>query len=429
MRRLCWVGVSLVLGGLLWRATRVSRLSWRMTPLQREITQQLQQLSVDFEERGSQERVAPPLLAELGDLRHCQIPTEIQHTCVDTVESVLSPPPWPLQQLARHCDLLKQLHAYDHTPDEEETDFPLAFGIKMHGSAAQAEQLLRAIYRPHNVYCIYVDGKADAGTFRAMAAIAGCFPNVVLTDRVDLVYGGPSMVRAELLLMACTLKLHSRLEVLPQSGGAGFTAQDQPGNVLMPEQLRGRVTHVHTIQRGRVVRTHVRKSDPPFRAQIRQGTQYGAFCRAFVTSVLHDDVAKSVINYFSDTYSSDETVWATLNGFPGTPGGYSMPPHAAQPAPVDGRGLGAVRRLPLSRALRAPRVRVLHARPALAAAAAEPGGQQTGGEAECAQAAACLEAVLGRRARRRVSTVSPSYVLGLPHVRARHGAPGVRDRP
>jgi hypothetical protein len=34
-------------------------------------------------------------------------------------------------------------------------------GIKIHTNPEQVEQLMRTLYRPHNLYCIHVDRGAD----------------------------------------------------------------------------------------------------------------------------------------------------------------------------------------------------------------------------------------------------------------------------
>jgi len=39
--------------------------------------------------------------------------------------------------------------------------FGLAFTIKIYTNPEQADQLLRTIHKPHNVYFIYVDKKAE----------------------------------------------------------------------------------------------------------------------------------------------------------------------------------------------------------------------------------------------------------------------------
>jgi len=66
----------------------------------------------------------------------------------------------------------------------------------------QAERLLRAIYRPQNIYCIHVDAKSDDSIYSAMQGVASSFENVhVLTTRVDVKWGNFSVLEPELLCM------------------------------------------------------------------------------------------------------------------------------------------------------------------------------------------------------------------------------------
>ncbi|KAK7505894.1 hypothetical protein BaRGS_00002616 [Batillaria attramentaria] len=59
--------------------------------------------------------------------------------------------------------------------------------------------------------------------------------------------------------------------------------------------------------------------------QIRKGgSAYGAFSRAFVTSVLTNHAAHSIIQWFNDTYAPEENVWATISSLPWIPGGYPI---------------------------------------------------------------------------------------------------------
>ena len=53
----------------------------------------------------------------------------------------------------------------------------------MYTDAEQVERLLRAIYRPQNIYCIHVDRKSPSHVHNAMRAIANCFPNVFIASR------------------------------------------------------------------------------------------------------------------------------------------------------------------------------------------------------------------------------------------------------
>ena len=57
-------------------------------------------------------------------------------------------------------------------PDQME--FGLAFTIKIYTNPEQADQLLRAIHKPHSVYFIYGDKKAETNVFNLMKKIGNC---------------------------------------------------------------------------------------------------------------------------------------------------------------------------------------------------------------------------------------------------------------
>ena len=83
------------------------------------------------------------------------------------------------------------------SPEEEE--FPLAFGITMYKDPEQAERLLRALYRPQNIYCIHIDKKSSNSVLDIMSKVANCFPNVFLTSkRASVQWGYYSVLEPEL---------------------------------------------------------------------------------------------------------------------------------------------------------------------------------------------------------------------------------------
>ncbi|XP_076465396.1 N-acetyllactosaminide beta-1,6-N-acetylglucosaminyl-transferase-like [Babylonia areolata] len=305
--------------------------------------------------------------------------------------------------------------------------------MKMHRNAEQAEQLLRAIYRPHNIYCIHVDNKTDRATFSTMESLARCFPNVFLTKRLNVVYGGPLMVEAELVLMNCALESPVPWKYYLNLAGQEFplrtnlemvrilqmlNGSNDIKSVPMPKHLRSRIDRVYVIRNGRIVRTFRHKDTPNTpHLQVRKGTQYGAFSRDFVTSLFVEDVARTIISYFADTYSSDETVWATINGYPGMPGGY--------PVNVTHSHLSRTIVWQSSNLYKC-RGRYVHgicvfSKQDLPWLLKQPNliANKFGGWADSYQAARCLEAVLDQRARSRGDTVNQSYVRNSPHVRFR----------
>ena len=69
----------------------------------------------------------------------------------------------------------------------------------MFKDVAQTERLLRAIYRPQNVYCVHVDRKSSAEVLRGMASVVKCLPNVFMTiRRYDVQWGRWSVLEPEL---------------------------------------------------------------------------------------------------------------------------------------------------------------------------------------------------------------------------------------
>jgi hypothetical protein len=54
----------------------------------------------------------------------------------------------------------------------------------------QVERLLRAVYRPHNVYCVHVDLKAASSFRHALTLMVRCLPNVFMLQKSYAVYWG-----------------------------------------------------------------------------------------------------------------------------------------------------------------------------------------------------------------------------------------------
>ena len=104
------------------------------------------------------------------------------------------------------CSVYKQDFGYiEHPLTKDELEFPLAFGVLAYKDIEQVERLLRAIYRPHNYYCIHVDlvGAEDVNkTYAALKNISKCFDNVIVPEnRVDVIWGTISILQAEITCM------------------------------------------------------------------------------------------------------------------------------------------------------------------------------------------------------------------------------------
>lgn len=93
-------------------------------------------------------------------------------------------PSLPVCQQTKDCGHFISSRGYitDSLSDEEK-HFPIAYSILVYKSPEQFEFLLRAIYRPQNVYCVHVDKKTHPNVFNGFKCITRCFPNVFLTSK------------------------------------------------------------------------------------------------------------------------------------------------------------------------------------------------------------------------------------------------------
>ena len=111
-------------------------------------------------------------------------------------------------QLASNCtDFVSKRGYITDFVSETELDFPLAFSILMYKDVEQFERLLRAIYRPHNFYCVHVDLKSSDDVKRAVSDVTSCFHNVFVLDKsVDVQWAHFSVVQPDLMCMRELLK-------------------------------------------------------------------------------------------------------------------------------------------------------------------------------------------------------------------------------
>ena len=85
---------------------------------------------------------------------------------------------------------------------EEERDYPIAFSILAHQNAQQLMILLSQIFAPQNVYCIHLDAKSPSSMFNALKNVQGCFPNVHLSSKREVVvYASFSRLQADINCM------------------------------------------------------------------------------------------------------------------------------------------------------------------------------------------------------------------------------------
>ena len=109
------------------------------------------------------------------------------------------------------CDEIRKDFHSNFYVSEVEKDFPIAYILVVYQAAGQILRLLKAIYRPHNLYCIHPDARQGKDFKVFFDNIANCLDNVfVVSKPIEVYYGHISITDAQLNCM-------QDLEKYPQS--------------------------------------------------------------------------------------------------------------------------------------------------------------------------------------------------------------------
>ncbi|GAA6105318.1 beta-1,3-galactosyl-O-glycosyl-glycoprotein beta-1,6-N-acetylglucosaminyltransferase 4 [Tachysurus ichikawai] len=241
------------------------------------------------------------------------------------------------------CEQFLALRRYNEVQvSEQELSFPLAYSLVVHKDAYLVERLLRAIYFPHNIYCIHYDLKSASAFTEAIRGLARCIPNVFVASQLETVqYAGISRLRADLNCLSDLLnsKIHWRYVI--NLCGQDFPLRSNAELVSELKALKGmnmletvrpskykkqrftnhfRLKDVQFQYLATPVKTGEKKQPPPHNIEIFVGSAYFVLSREFVNFVHWSPLVKDFLAWSYDTYSPDEHFWATLIRVPGVPG-------------------------------------------------------------------------------------------------------------
>ncbi|XP_002732311.1 beta-1,3-galactosyl-O-glycosyl-glycoprotein beta-1,6-N-acetylglucosaminyltransferase 3-like [Saccoglossus kowalevskii] len=242
-------------------------------------------------------------------------------------------------ELTKNCREFRDNHGYFRgLVNKQEKEFPLAFSILVYRSVAQMEQLLRTIYRPHNIYCIHVDAKSDLDIHNAVQSITNCFGNVFVVPRPSKV----SWCSAQVLVAErmCMKELLERehgwkylinlseldfplktnfeiVQILKVFEGMNDIASFRDNNFAFRQEYAFKQTKEH------VETSDIRKRSPPRNLTIYKGEPNYSLSRNFVQFVQSSEISHQLFDWLSDTSCPDEHFYQTLNRLSEAPGGFN----------------------------------------------------------------------------------------------------------
>ena len=208
----------------------------------------------------------------------------------------------------------------------------------------QLARLLRAIYRPHNVYCVHVDAQSAKDFMAAVTSLVSCFDNVRLASRLErVVYAGFSRLQADINCMKDHNQSSIQWRYLINTAGQAFPLRTNAELVKILQLyngsndieglygariLRGRFQNEWIEDGGGLKKTGKRNPPPPDDIDIVRGSAYGVFSRNFVRFIIEDRRALNLLEWSRKTWSPDEFYWSTLhhtysNPHLHTPGAFS----------------------------------------------------------------------------------------------------------
>nr|XP_017208421.2 beta-1,3-galactosyl-O-glycosyl-glycoprotein beta-1,6-N-acetylglucosaminyltransferase 4-like isoform X2 [Danio rerio] len=270
-------------------------------------------------------------------------PVEVAKTLVIRKQkSYVEPTDETIVNATSDCDQFVSSLGYDAIQvTESEREFPLAYSLVVHRNAALVERLLRAVYVPHNIYCIHYDRKSSTDFMLAMNGLARCMPNVFIASKLERVqYAGISRLRADLNCLSDLLDSEVKWKYVINLCGQDFPLRTNAELVSDLKGLKGRnmveskwpgaknrrwsVHHLLKNKKFEFYNTPVSTSDkkrpPPYDIEMFVGSAYFTLSREFVYFVHWSYLARNFLAWSEDTFSPDEHFWATLVRVPGVPG-------------------------------------------------------------------------------------------------------------
>ncbi|XP_025105376.1 beta-1,3-galactosyl-O-glycosyl-glycoprotein beta-1,6-N-acetylglucosaminyltransferase-like isoform X2 [Pomacea canaliculata] len=197
--------------------------------------------------------------------------------------------------------------------DENELSFPLAFSLMVHSNVEQVERLLRAVYRPHNVYCIHPDNKSSDDFHSSLRFIAGCLPNVNIIERpLSVEWGKYSVLQADVECMRLLWKHPRKWRYFINLTGQEFPLKTNKEIVRILQTFNGAndITGTHD----KLFHFRWQKFLPaPYNLTISMGSVHITASRGYVDYVINSRVARDFYQWVAPTFIPDEIFFSTMN--------------------------------------------------------------------------------------------------------------------
>ncbi|RQO31009.1 glycosyl transferase [Taibaiella sp. KBW10] len=222
--------------------------------------------------------------------------------------------------------------------EEQPPKIKIAYFIMAHRLSKQFRRLFNAIYHPNNIYLVNIDKKADQITKEQIGSFLSKFSGIHVLENQTVVWGGYSMVQAELSGMRYLLKQETQWDYFINLSGQDYPLKSQKiigeflaehkgtsylkyANQILtrPETLNRIENHFSEIDGAMSVTTHKRKYMDGVVPYI--GGQWMMLTRDCCEFLCGSEEVKKFKEYYKNTLIPDESFFQTVlmnSSFKGT---------------------------------------------------------------------------------------------------------------
>jgi hypothetical protein len=205
----------------------------------------------------------------------------------------------------------------------------IAYFILVHRFPEQFKRLFKALYHPENHYLIHLDKKTGISTYEDIEDFLTDFPNTYILESVNVVWGGYSMIQAELNGIKYLLNLNIKWDFFINLSGQDYPLKSQKiireyltkniGNnfIKIANQLTLRPETMNRIENYFVETDNGFSGVPYKRAYLKDvipyiGGQWMILTRECCEFICNSGEAKKFEDYYLNTLIADESFFQTV---------------------------------------------------------------------------------------------------------------------
>lgn len=210
----------------------------------------------------------------------------------------------------------------------------IAYFLLVHRYPEQFKRMFRAIYVPGNHYLVHVDKSSGAALAKDIAGFLAPFQGAAILPSRRALWGGYSLVDAELRGMAQLLKMDANWSYFINLSGQDFPLKSQAyirdffkahidtqfirhaDQALVRPDTMNRISHRFVELFHRIFATRIPRRFPSG-ATPYIGTQWKAVSRRFVEHACHNQASERFKRFYKQSFIADEGFFQTvmMNGF------------------------------------------------------------------------------------------------------------------